>query len=1770
MPPPPSSTSSPAPPLGMSGPSLPISVGTWPSQVAIRGTRGRLLRRAAPQDPVPRQPAAARELLEQAGLAEASVARQEEQAAGTLTRGGQRALEGLKLTGSADEAGRDAGLGHGHAGVTGEPRYGSRPGQAMLGRAERYIDQIRDDRSERSGRPPALGLRRQVNGMEYAKGSDVQTRRSSLDRPRHLRWVAAQPSADPKAPPAAVPADGVGEDLTRQAQVRGCTDLPVVPVVDSVRSWEPSPEPAGAAVRGEPSDLFRTGRVTLRPRPRRPLVFLAALLAVGLLGRSAPAHALCNIIPPAERNYPSTLGSVTNPIVAPGDEVTLSLDACDAGPGFASNPAANVVTVTFLPAGDPQAVVNVTSVTVPPADCAAGPGPCLTLRFTMPPTTSATYPDGLAGPAEIRVVSGGSVAAQIGPLFQPRPATTCDKQAEPVFRQLTVLPPPNVFQTLIDQPSTRILAALDGSGSLLVPFDYRDVLPLGPGAPVAALLSGSTTIDAFASAPGVPIDVPDSSWVRSFTIDGRPVPPLLRATDLGNEVFGASDGAEGIVRIARTLGAALPIFDLQYLRTSNGRGPVVIPGGRYAVEPGVAVPLANLRSATRAVAFARDESVEGNLNGPPFSADADVGDDVVHIIDVPTFISTLTGRAASPIVNPITGGSIETSDEVVAFLESEAQQGGADLNGDGQPATDNLLRVLTAAGDSVTSDVPGAALLADPFPGIDKKPVAIDGDLVYFREPEVGFQARSGLTEQGMDIDVSPDGRLLAITRSGAPCGEIRVRRRDGATGSIVTASVAGVRAECGVTNGANGVVFSPTGRFLYVAAPGTNRVGAFAIAVAPEQIGVGGLFSETLTTAAPAATRLAVTPVTPDGTVLQSRVSLYALAPAANSVTAFNVSESLVVGSPNLLFVRTLKHNVECVPSATLGCIPNFVNPRDLATSPDGHNVYVAVYGSDRVKVFTRVASSADIVETQELVDNGSGGTRLDGVIDVAVSPDGRFVYALSDLEDAVTTFSRDLVTGTLTLVGTIFQGPGVDGLDQGRSIEVSPDGIGLYTTESSGQVAAFDRNTASGLLIFNRVRGGGFPTLASAGLAISPDSEHVYTQYDFQGTGEVYARDGDLRAFDVATGATRPGIDALNSASSLASVRSGRAAWIAQSQAFGTLFPAVTLYDAASDAVLPLEAASGFANKLALSSQILALAAPEGLVVGNADGDGVTSEDTLVVVSLANSAAPPTIVGADAIEVGATDVCAGGSAAGSACDEAADCPGSSCQGVAVSLKVRVANFDGGADLALAVHRQGVPGSIEIGRNVVDFQVSGNLIAFRDRENGLFRVNCSNQNEIAFDNTDADCTDLVMRVYDLVTNQVVDTQQATIKCEQPGCEPGLPYKILGDSVAFLTREVDQGGQDLDGDGNADDTVVQIFNVRSASKQVVKTRGTFRLPPLPTTFLGAPIVYRDVFEGDLGRDVNEDGDQSDVVVLVDGDSDGDGVFDSSDQCVEKPDAAQLDSDLDGLGDACDPAPFCEAVTPAAPPLAPAAANACQDALGKAAQTMFKSWAKALASCLDRVAKGKLDGPAGEVCRGSIGVSSTVAPQDLPTLEKIFASFGAFQKSIEKKCTTAVLAQLDACGATPASLLDCVAFRAGSAAIRTTEIAYGDVTRITDAKQQRCQKAIGRQAINYATNAGGALRRCLDRVNDGRLTGNAAQLCLGSDGPLGTILPTDAQTADKLVKAAKMLEKALAKPCADALPVPLDACGDDAASIAACTRCTGYRHALDTIQASYGP
>ncbi len=207
------------------------------------------------------------------------------------------------------------------------------------------------------------------------------------------------------------------------------------------------------------------------------------------------------------------------------------------------------------------------------------------------------------------------------------------------------------------------------------------------------------------------------------------------------------------------------------------------------------------------------------------------------------------------------------------------------------------------------------------------------------------------------------------------------------------------------------------------------------------------------------------------------------------------------------------------------------------------------------------------------------------------------------------------------------------------------------------------------------------------------------------------------------------------------------------------------------------------------------------------------------------------------------------------------------------------------------------------------------------------------------------DDSDQVMFVYDLPNGPLVSTGIAARRCDLPGCDPFFdPFRLRGDSISFVTSERDQGGIgyqpgngclpvttpgalpgecDLNGDGDSVDLVMTVFNLKSRRPQhfaianqsaplVPSPVPPDALPPFPDTSVDDNVLTVQVPESSLGFDLNEDGVvNDDLVVLLAGDDDNDGVFDTDaggrrDLCPELANAEQDDADGDGLGAACDP------------------------------------------------------------------------------------------------------------------------------------------------------------------------------------------------------------------------------------------------------------------------
>src|SRR5262249_5543630 len=98
-----------------------------------------------------------------------------------------------------------------------------------------------------------------------------------------------------------------------------------------------------------------------------------------------------------------------------------------------------------------------------------------------------------------------------------------------------------------------------------------------------------------------------------------------------------------------------------------------------------------------------------------------------------------------------------------------------------------------------------------------------------------------------------------------------------------------------------------------------------------------------------------------------------------------------------------------------------------------------------------------------------------------------------------------------------------------------------------------------------------------------------------------------------------------------------------------------------------------------------------------------------------------------------------------------------------------------------------------------------------------------------AFRGTDVATGHDVLEVFDPATERLCNSHQAVTPCFLEACDPQVPYRVLNSTVTFLTFECEQpgpvvdagcptGGTDLNGNGTADDLVLQTFNVAMAEE----------------------------------------------------------------------------------------------------------------------------------------------------------------------------------------------------------------------------------------------------------------------------------------------------------------------------------------------------------------
>jgi 6-phosphogluconolactonase (cycloisomerase 2 family) len=341
-----------------------------------------------------------------------------------------------------------------------------------------------------------------------------------------------------------------------------------------------------------------------------------------------------------------------------------------------------------------------------------------------------------------------------------------------------------------------------------------------------------------------------------------------------------------------------------------------------------------------------------------------------------------------------------------------------------------------------------------------------------------------------------------------------------GTNACVQTSAATSLGANSGLDN-LRSVALSADGRSLYVASGFDDAIARFARDPATGALAYQDCITgETVTGAACAA----IPTATPDGTksglhTIQSIAlsadgrSLYAAAIGDDAIARFDrdpatgalTYRDCITGDTDI--GPTGANACVAIPSSTAGGITSGLDTvRAVIVSPDGRSVYAAATGEvahfDRdpaTGALTYRGCITGVVETGPAGSNACTAipsARSDGVgsglnipLALAISPDGKSLYAAVQVDDAVTRFDRDATTGALTyrdcITGQVESGPagtnactaiatastlGADsGLDNLYSLAPSPDGTSLYVvSQDDDAVARFDRDPATGTLTY------------------------------------------------------------------------------------------------------------------------------------------------------------------------------------------------------------------------------------------------------------------------------------------------------------------------------------------------------------------------------------------------------------------------------------------------------------------------------------------------------------------------------------------------------------------------------------------------------------------------------------------------------------------------------------------------------------------------------
>jgi DNA-binding beta-propeller fold protein YncE len=367
-----------------------------------------------------------------------------------------------------------------------------------------------------------------------------------------------------------------------------------------------------------------------------------------------------------------------------------------------------------------------------------------------------------------------------------------------------------------------------------------------------------------------------------------------------------------------------------------------------------------------------------------------------------------------------------------------------------------------------------------------------------------------------VSVAVSPDGKSVYVTATDDDAisrfGRNRANGNLDYKDCLADANTEGCSAPGGAALiGANDVAVSSDNKSVYVTAGQDDSISHLTRNTSSGALSLQDCFADTNASGCTVPTNAALdtavgVAVSPD------RRSVYVTSRGDDSITHFTRNTSNGNLSYQGCFADTAAAGCTVPTNAALD------GAHGVAVSPDNKSVYVASNIDDSISHFTRSTSNGNLTYQGCFADSAAAGCTVPGnavlqeALQVAVSPDNRSVYLVSEADDSISHFTRSTSNGALSYQGC-FAETNVDGcsvpgdvvLDDVVTVAVTLDGKSVYTgANTPSSISHFTRSTSNGVLsyqdCFADSSAGGCSVPADAalkgvvGVAVSSDNRSLY----------------------------------------------------------------------------------------------------------------------------------------------------------------------------------------------------------------------------------------------------------------------------------------------------------------------------------------------------------------------------------------------------------------------------------------------------------------------------------------------------------------------------------------------------------------------------------------------------------------------------------------------------------------------------------------------------